>query len=79
MVEVVLTGNPDYPGVIATAASSLSTRFNATVGAIEANVERCLRSVHGFADQVFVLIGGELPAAFLRECGVELETRFGTP
>ena len=31
------------------------------------------------ADQVFVLIGGELPAAFLRECGVELETRFGTP
>jgi len=30
-------------------------------------------------DRVFVFIGGELPTAFLRECGVTIETRFGTP
>lgn len=31
------------------------------------------------ADQVFVFIGGELPTRFLRECGVEIETKFGEP
>lgn len=31
------------------------------------------------ADQVFVFIGGELPTAFLRECGVEMEVKFGEP
>lgn len=31
------------------------------------------------ADQVFVFIGGELPTAFLRASGVEIETRFGAP
>lgn len=31
------------------------------------------------ADQVFVFIGGELPTAFLRGCGVEIETHFGAP
>jgi thioredoxin reductase len=31
------------------------------------------------ADDVFVFIGGELPTAFLRACGVELETKFGEP
>jgi thioredoxin reductase len=31
------------------------------------------------ADQVFVFIGGELPTPFLRACGVEIETKFGTP
>jgi thioredoxin reductase len=31
------------------------------------------------ADQVFVFIGGELPTAFLRACGVEVETHFGRP
>ena len=31
------------------------------------------------ADQVFVFIGGELPTAFLRSCGVEIETHFGAP
>jgi thioredoxin reductase/NAD-dependent dihydropyrimidine dehydrogenase PreA subunit len=30
-------------------------------------------------DRVFVFIGGELPNAFLAQCGVEIETRFGTP
>jgi thioredoxin reductase/NAD-dependent dihydropyrimidine dehydrogenase PreA subunit len=30
-------------------------------------------------DRVFVFIGGELPNKFLRECGIEIETRFGTP
>lgn len=30
-------------------------------------------------DDVFVFIGGELPMAFLRACGVELETKFGAP
>ena len=30
-------------------------------------------------DQVFVLVGGELPTAFLRACGVEIETHFGRP
>jgi thioredoxin reductase/NAD-dependent dihydropyrimidine dehydrogenase PreA subunit len=30
-------------------------------------------------DQVFVMIGGELPTPFLRACGVELETHFGKP
>ena len=31
------------------------------------------------ADDVFVLIGGELPTAFLQSCGVALETKFGEP
>ncbi len=31
------------------------------------------------ADQVFVFIGGELPTAFLRSAGVEIETHFGAP
>jgi thioredoxin reductase len=29
-------------------------------------------------DQVLIFAGGELPTAFLRECGVEIETKFGT-
>jgi len=31
------------------------------------------------ADQVFVFIGGEMPTAFLRASGVEIETHFGAP
>lgn len=31
------------------------------------------------AERAFVLIGGELPTTFLRSCGVEVETKFGTP
>jgi thioredoxin reductase (NADPH) len=31
------------------------------------------------ATRTFVFIGGELPTPFLHACGVELETRFGTP
>ncbi len=31
------------------------------------------------ANQVFVFIGGELPTAFLRAAGVEIETHFGAP
>lgn len=31
------------------------------------------------ADHVFVFIGGELPTPFLESCGIEIETRFGTP
>jgi thioredoxin reductase (NADPH) len=31
------------------------------------------------ADRVFVFIGGELPTAMLRDAGVEIETKFGTP
>jgi thioredoxin reductase (NADPH) len=30
-------------------------------------------------DDVFVFIGGELPSQFLRETGVEMDTKFGTP
>ena len=30
-------------------------------------------------DRVFVFIGGELPTRFLRECGVEIDVKFGTP
>jgi len=29
-------------------------------------------------DQVLIFAGGELPTAFLRECGVDIETKFGT-
>ncbi|HSJ10695.1 MAG TPA: NAD(P)-binding domain-containing protein [Longimicrobiales bacterium] len=29
--------------------------------------------------RVFAFIGGELPTAFLRDCGVEIDTRFGKP
>jgi thioredoxin reductase/NAD-dependent dihydropyrimidine dehydrogenase PreA subunit len=31
------------------------------------------------ATRVFIMIGGELPTPFLRACGIEIETRFGTP
>ena len=31
------------------------------------------------ATQVFIFAGGELPIPFLRECGVEIETKFGRP
>lgn len=31
------------------------------------------------AGQVFIFAGGELPIPFLRECGVEIETKFGKP
>ncbi len=30
-------------------------------------------------EQVFIFAGGELPTAFLRECGVQVDTRFGAP
>ena len=30
-------------------------------------------------DYTFIFAGGELPTKFLRECGVEIETRFGKP
>jgi thioredoxin reductase len=29
-------------------------------------------------DQVLIFAGGELPTGFLRECGVDIETKFGT-
>ena len=31
------------------------------------------------ADQVFVFAGGVLPTSFLRNCGIEIETKFGQP
>lgn len=31
------------------------------------------------ADAVFIFIGGELPTRFLREAGVEIDTKFGAP
>ena len=31
------------------------------------------------ADRIFVFIGGTLPTPFLRECGVEIDVKFGTP
>jgi thioredoxin reductase/Pyruvate/2-oxoacid:ferredoxin oxidoreductase delta subunit len=30
-------------------------------------------------DYVFVFIGGELPTKFLKDCGVQIETKFGAP
>jgi hypothetical protein len=30
-------------------------------------------------DRIFVFIGGELPTAFLRDCGVQIDVKFGTP
>ncbi len=30
-------------------------------------------------DYVFVFIGGELPTKFLKECGIQIETKFGHP
>lgn len=30
-------------------------------------------------DQVFIFAGGELPTGLLRECGVQVDTRFGVP
>lgn len=30
-------------------------------------------------DRVFIFIGGELPTRFLKQCGVQIDTRFGTP
>lgn len=30
-------------------------------------------------DQVFVFAGGELPTGFLKECGIEVDTKFGVP
>lgn len=40
----------------------------------EADSERSLEN-----DRVFVFIGGELPNKFLIDCGIEIETKFGTP
>ncbi len=30
-------------------------------------------------DEVFIFAGGELPTKFLQECGIEMDTHFGTP
>ncbi|MGW8282287.1 MAG: NAD(P)-binding domain-containing protein, partial [Gemmatimonadota bacterium] len=30
-------------------------------------------------DYAFIFAGGELPTKFLRECGVEIDTKFGAP
>jgi thioredoxin reductase len=30
-------------------------------------------------DEIFIFIGGELPTRFLRDCGIEMNTHFGTP
>ncbi len=37
-------------------------------------VERTIRN-----SQVFIFAGGELPTAFLQECGVAIDTKFGAP
>lgn len=31
------------------------------------------------SDQVFIFAGGELPTGFLKECGVQVDTKFGAP
>jgi thioredoxin reductase len=31
------------------------------------------------ADQVFIFAGGVVPTNFLRNCGIEIETKFGRP
>jgi thioredoxin reductase/NAD-dependent dihydropyrimidine dehydrogenase PreA subunit len=51
---------------------------------VEIGPDRVVLSVNGEtrpvpADQVFVLIGGDLPTRFLRECGIQIDTKFGEP
>ncbi len=45
----------------------------------EVVLDRDRQAIQVPASQVFVFIGGELPTRFLRDCGVEIETKFGRP
>jgi thioredoxin reductase (NADPH) len=67
----------------ATAAGALEVLWSTTPLEVRADGVSLMREeaarMEVPADQVFVFIGGELPTAFLRDCGVEIETRFGAP
>lgn len=59
----------------------LEVHWSTTVARIEVN-EVLLSTEDGTQysidnDQVFVFAGGELPTSFLRECGVQIDTKFG--
>jgi len=68
----------------ALASGALEVHWSTQVSRIEP--ERVWLTGHGSGeaarpidnDQVLIFAGGELPAAFLRECGVDIETKFGT-
>lgn len=53
-----------------------------TVTLVPAGEEANGNAEHGETipnDRVFVFIGGELPTRFLKECGVEIDVKFGVP
>ena len=66
----------------AVASGELSILWNTNLVRIEPN---CVTYRNGGPpetlpnDYTFIFAGGELPTRFLRECGVEIETRFGKP
>jgi thioredoxin reductase len=66
----------------AAAAGRVEILWSSTVTEIGAD-HFCYRDARGDAhslpnDRVFVFIGGELPTPFLRDCGIAIETKFGT-
>lgn len=61
----------------------IGVHWTTTVGAIEPDRVRLVSGERGAydvgTDQVFIFAGGELPTAFLRSSGVQIDTHFGTP
>ena len=61
----------------------VDVRWGTTLASIEQ--DRVWMAANGDAptelpnDQVLIFAGGELPTSFLRSCGVEIDTHFGTP
>jgi thioredoxin reductase/NAD-dependent dihydropyrimidine dehydrogenase PreA subunit len=63
-------------------AGSVQVLWNSQVTAIEPEQTTLkINSEHRLvaANRVFVFIGGTLPTPFLRQCGVEIDVKFGTP
>jgi thioredoxin reductase/NAD-dependent dihydropyrimidine dehydrogenase PreA subunit len=66
----------------AMANGSVDVLWESTPHAIESNtvlLEKAAGTLSVPADQVFIFAGGVLPTSFLRNCGIEIETKFGQP
>ena len=74
-------GNQDRIGE-AMANGSVDVVWQSTPHAIQPDavlLERAGGTMTVPADQVFIFAGGVLPTSFLRNCGIEIETKFGQP
>ncbi len=66
----------------AVAAGALDILWNTNLVRIEPDSITCRNGGDPATlpnDYTFIFAGGELPTKFLRDCGVEIDTKFGAP